>query len=109
VAIIPAGYGLHVIEDLLQRFDTLVLLKVKPLIDDIVDLLEKHELHKHSHFIEKAGSPDERIVHDIASLKGDKVNYLSLMIVKNPRTEREKIIRGCRKKASETESQEKSA
>lgn len=109
VAIIPAGYGLHVIEKLLQQFDTLVLLKVKPLLDDIIDLLGAHGLHAYSRFIEKAGSPEERIVHDVASLKGQKVNYLSLMIVKNPERERGEIIRGCRKKATQTEPEEKIA
>ena len=101
IAIIPAGYGVNVIDDLLQRFDTLVLLKVKPLLDDIIDLLNKHDLHKHSRFIEKAGAPQERIVDDIASLKGETVNYLSLMIIKNPGRERGEVMRGCRKKASE--------
>ncbi|VAW99543.1 Cobalt-precorrin-2 C(20)-methyltransferase [hydrothermal vent metagenome] len=103
IAIIPAGYGLAVISTLLQQFDTLVLLKVKPLLDDIIDLLDTHGLHPHSHFIEKAGSPEERIVHNIANLKGQKVNYLSLMIVKNPQRQRGEIIRGCRKKNTTTQ------
>lgn len=107
VAIIPAGYGLHVIDDLLQRFDTLVLLKVKPLLDEIIDLLGSRGLHEHSHFIEKAGTAEERIVRDIASLKGQKVNYLSLMIIKNPARERGEIIRGCRKKSTGLPQQEK--
>ncbi len=47
VAIIPAGYGIHVIEDLLPQFDTLILLKVKPLLDDIIALLDELGLHKH--------------------------------------------------------------
>lgn len=107
VAIIPAGYGLTVIEQLLPQFDTLILLKVKPLLDDIIDLLDTHGLHQHSHFVEKAGSPEERIVKNIASLKGEKVNYLSLIIVKNPDRERGQIIRGCRKKALELNLEDK--
>ncbi len=103
VAIIPAGYGVQVIDDLLQRFDTLVLLKVKPLLDDIIDLLQSHKLLEHSRFIEKAGAPEEKIVTDVATLKGQKVNYLSLMIVKNPDRERGAVIRGCRKKTTEPE------
>lgn len=103
IAIIPASYGVHVIDDLLQRFDTLVLLKVKPLLDDIIDLLKTHQLLGHSRFIEKAGAPEEYIVEDVASLKGQKVNYLSLMIVKNPGRVRGPLIRGCRKKTRSTE------
>lgn len=109
MAIIPAGYGLDVISHMLDEFDTLVLLKVKPLLDDIIDLLTGRELLPHSYFIEKAGAPDERLIHDVASLQGQKVNYLSLMIVKNPKRQRGEIIRGCRKQTTETEPQENRA
>jgi len=101
MAIIPAGYGVHIIEDLLQQFDTLVLLKVKPLLDGIIDLLDTYGLLEHSYFIEKAGSPEERIVHDITTLREQKVNYLSLMIVKNPDRQRGEITRGCRNKSTD--------
>lgn len=109
VAIIPAGYGIHVIENLLQQFDTLVLLKIKPLLDDIIDLLSKYDLLEHSRFIEKAGSPEERIVYDAAMLRDQKVNYLSLMIVKNPKRKRGEMIRGCRKKITHIDLKEKHA
>lgn len=98
VAIIPAGYGMDVIAHRLDEFDTLILLKIKPLLDNIIDLLTEKNLIEHSRFIEKAGSPDERVVHDVASLQGEKVNYLSLLLVKNPNRQRGEIIRGCRKK-----------
>jgi len=99
VAIIPAGYGLEMIDSLLNDFDTLVLLKVKPILDDIIELLQQKDLLSNSCFIEKAGSTEERIVHDVASLHGEKVNYLSLiMISNNHHRERGEMIRGCRKK-----------
>lgn len=99
VAIIPAGYGLEMIESLLNDFDTLILLKVKPILDDIIQLLEDKSLLGNSCFIEKAGSPEERVIHDVASLRGEKVNYLSLiMINSNQHRKRGKMIRGCRKK-----------
>ena len=50
-------------------------------------------------FIEKVGSPDERVVADVLSLKGEKVNYLSLMLVQNPQRQRGELRRGCRKRA----------
>lgn len=97
VAIVPAGYGIAMLERLLDDFDTLVLLKVKPLLDDIIDLLERRNLLAHSCFIEKSGAPEERVVRDVASLRKEKVNYLSLLIVKNPERQRGEIARGCRK------------
>jgi len=98
VAIIPAGYGIEMIDNMLLDFDTLVLLKVKPLLDDIISLLERRDLLTQSCFIEKAGSSEERIVHDVLSLKGEKVNYLSLLMVHNSHRMRGELIRGCRKK-----------
>lgn len=101
LAVIPAAYGVEVIDHLLDEFDTLVLLKVKPLVDEVLELLERRELLTTSCFIEKVGSPDERIVRDVASLKGEKVNYLSLMLVQNPKRQRGELRRGCRKRKAE--------
>ena len=97
-AIIPAAYGVELIDHLLDEFDTLALLKVKPLIDEIIELLARRELLTSSMFTEKVGSPDERIVRDVASLKGEKVNYLSLMLVQNPKRLRGELRRGCRQR-----------
>ena len=105
IAIVPAAYGIAAVEKMLDDFDTLVLMKVKPLLDDLIDLLARRGLLAHSRFIEKAGSPVERIVLDVAELKGTTVNYLSLLLVKNPDRVRGEVQRGCRKKTS-TELQE---
>jgi len=97
-AIIPAAYGVEVIDHLLDEFDTLALMKVKPLMDEVIDLLEQRELLATSVFIEKVGAPDERIVRDVTTLKGEAVNYLSLLLVQNPKRERGELRRGCRKR-----------
>ncbi|PCI44509.1 MAG: precorrin-2 C(20)-methyltransferase [Proteobacteria bacterium] len=98
VAIVPAGYGLDELDALLPHFDTLILMKVKPLMDGIIDWLEARNLLIDAVFVEKAGAPEERIVRDVALLKGEKVNYLSLMLVRNPNRKRGEVIRGCKKK-----------
>ncbi|WP_415036036.1 precorrin-2 C(20)-methyltransferase [Azonexus sp.] len=97
-AIIPAAYGVAVIDHLLDEFDTLALLKVKPLVDEVIDLLARRDLLASSVFVEKVGAPDERIVRDVASLQGQTVNYLSLMLVQNPKRVRGELRRGCRKR-----------
>ena len=98
LAIIPTAYGIAVIDHLLDDFDTLILLKVKPLLDDVLDLLERRGLLATSCFIEKVGSPDERIVHDLATLREAPVNYLSLLLVRNPKRQRGELRRGCRRR-----------
>ena len=92
IAIVPAAYGIAAVEKML---------------DDLIDLLDRRDLLAHSRFIEKAGAPVERVVLDVASLKGTKVNYLSLLLVKNPHRVRGELVRGCRKKTS-TELEEES-
>ncbi|AWI78457.1 precorrin-2 C(20)-methyltransferase [Parazoarcus communis] len=99
LAVIPAAYGVPVIDHLLDEFDTLVLMKVKPLLDEVLDLLERRGLIATSCFIEKVGSPEERVVRDVASLRGEKVNYLSLLLVQNPKRVRGELRRGCRKRS----------
>lgn len=101
LAIIPAAYGVGVIDHLLDEFDTLVLLKVKPLLEEVLELLERRGLMATSCFIEKVGSPEERIVRDVARLRDEKVNYLSLLLVQNPKRSRGELRRGCRRRAQE--------
>ena len=82
IAILPATYGVAQIETMLDHCDTLVLIKVSPVLDKLIALLERRGLLAGARFIEKAGAPEERVVEDVASLRGEKVNYLSLMLVK---------------------------
>lgn len=105
VAIVPAAYGVGAVDRLLHDFDTLVLLKVKPLMDELIDWLEQRGLLRHAQFIERCGAPDERVVTDLPSLRGQKVSYLSLIIVRNPHRVRGERIKGCLKKASPLVSQ----
>lgn len=98
LAIIPAAYGTGVIDHMLDEFDTLILLKVKPLLDEVIELLDRRGLLETSCFIEKVGSPEERVIRDLGSLKGATVNYLSLLLVQNPKRERGELRRGCRRR-----------
>ncbi len=98
LAVIPAAYGVEVIDHLIDEFDTLVLLKVKPLLDEVIALLEQRRLLNEACLIEKVGSPEERIVRDVTTLRGEKVAYLSLLLVRNPGRVRGELQRGCRKK-----------
>jgi len=98
MAIIPAGYGVKVVEKLLADFDTLVLMKVKPIIEDLLNLIEAKNLLAHSYFIERAGTPEERIVSDVLQLRDTRPHYLSLLVIHNPHREHGEIIRGCGKK-----------
>lgn len=63
---------------------------------------ERRGLIATSCFIEKVGSPDERIVRDVAQLRDENVNcHLSLLLVQNPKRQRGELRRGCRRRAQE--------
>lgn len=100
VAIVPAAYGVGALDRLLDDFDTLVLLKVKPLIDALFDWLQQRGLLDGASFIERCGAPDERVFRgaEMLALRGSKVSYLSLMLVNNPHRVRGERIKGCLKK-----------
>jgi precorrin-2/cobalt-factor-2 C20-methyltransferase len=102
VAIVPAAYGVSAVDRLLPDFDTLVLMKIKPLLDELLDWLERRDLLAGAHFIERVGAPDERCVSgsELLTLRGTKVSYLSLMIVKHPHRIRGERIKGCLKKST---------
>ena len=103
LAILPAGYGIHTIDHLLDEFDTLVLLKVKPLLGDIIALLERRGLLPYASFVEKVGCPEERTVRDLTQIRHETVNYLSLLLVHNPNRPKGELLRGCRHPAARDE------
>jgi len=98
LAILPAGYGIDTIDHLLDEFDALVLLKVKPLLGDIIALLERRGLLAHARFVEKVGCPEERTVHDLTQIRDETVNYLSLLLVHHPDRPKGELLRGCRQR-----------
>ncbi|MDZ5458518.1 precorrin-2 C(20)-methyltransferase [Azohydromonas lata] len=102
VAIVPAAYGIAAVDRLLQDFDTLVLMKVKPLMDELLDWLQRRDLLAGAAFIERCGAPDERVFRGetLLALRGQKVSYLSLMLVHHPHRVRGERVRGCLKKSS---------
>jgi len=99
-SVVPAAYGVTMLDRLLPEFDTLVLMKIKPQLDDIIDWLDSRHLLVDAHFIEKAGVEGERVVSGEAlrQLRGEKVSYLSLMIVRSHHRVRGERLRGCLKK-----------
>lgn len=101
IAVVPAAYGVTAVDRLLADFDTLVLLKVKPLMEELIDWLQRRDLLAGTAFIERCGAPDERVLrgHELLALRGQKVSYLSLMLVHNPYRVRGERVRGCLKKS----------
>jgi precorrin-2/cobalt-factor-2 C20-methyltransferase len=85
LAVYSAPEAMKELDRLLDRFDALVLLKVRPVLDHLIDALTERSLLDQAVFIERLGAPDERIVRDLATLRGSRVHYLSLVLIRQDR------------------------
>ena len=82
VAIIPAAFEEQDLRRVLVDFDTIVLMKVNRVFEQVYALLQELGLEKKGVFIRRVGSAEEEVVLDLGSLVGKKLDYLSLLIVK---------------------------
>lgn len=81
IAILPATY-VDDIEEILQKFDTIILMKVHRVFNKVLDMLYVTNLTDKAIYISKAGMEDEKILKNIKEVKKDDLNYFSLVIVK---------------------------
>lgn len=84
IAIIPATAGMAKVVEALATYDTVVLLKVKPLFGEILDSLRQMGLEQHAVFVERVGSSRQRVLTDCAEMTRHAPDYLSLMIIRRP-------------------------
>lgn len=81
IAVLPANY-LDSLEEMLEKFDTVVLMKVNKVFDTVRDVLVKMNLADRAVFVARTGMDDERVCHDIRKVTMEDLNYFSLMIVR---------------------------
>ena len=81
--IIPATSGVDKIVDALARYETVVILKVKPVYNEILQLLRKAGREDSTLFVERVGSMRQKILTDFAEIATHTPDYLSLLIVKS--------------------------
>ncbi len=82
VAVLPATYEKEKLRDALKDYDTIVLMKVNRVFDEVLAVLEEMGLKDKSVFISRCGTEEERIVRDLDLLKGRELDYLSMVIVR---------------------------
>ncbi len=84
IAIIPATYEPEKLRQVLRDCDSVVLMKVNSVFDQVLHILEEEGLVEAAVYIKKAGAPEQEIVRDIRQLSGRKLEYLSLILVHRP-------------------------
>jgi len=82
IAVLPATFEEAKLRTTLLEFDTVVLMKVNRVFDGVYALLTELGLEGKGVFVARAGTSEERVIFDLASLVGKKLDYLSLLIVK---------------------------
>jgi precorrin-2/cobalt-factor-2 C20-methyltransferase len=87
VAVVPAAYGLERLTALLDEFATVFLLKVQPVFGQLLDTVAPLRDRVRAVYLEKVGTPEERVVTDLETLRGQGVPYFSLVIVRGARKE----------------------
>ncbi len=82
LAVIPISEEIDELRPILDKFDTVVLMKVAKKLDEVIGLLDEMGLIDNSLFASYVGSDNEHITRDLRSLKGSGKGYLSVIIVK---------------------------
>jgi len=82
VAIVPALYDTERLRHILTDFDNVVLLKIHAVWERVLDLLEQLGLAAQAIVVTRAGAPEETVTWDIRELRGKKLDYFSLVLVK---------------------------
>ncbi|AIQ12241.1 precorrin-2 C(20)-methyltransferase [Paenibacillus durus] len=82
VAIVPARNDRQAMKKALEDHDAVVFIKVAKVLDLIIDLLEEMELVDKASVVMKVTSSDELIWRNVRELKGQELEYLTLMAVK---------------------------
>jgi precorrin-2/cobalt-factor-2 C20-methyltransferase len=81
IAVLPANY-MDDLKPALESFDTVVLMKVSKVFNEIVDMLSGMNLIENAVCISNAGMDDEKIFRNIKEAGEEDLNYFSTVIVK---------------------------
>lgn len=81
IAILPANYTGN-LRETLERFDTVVLMKVNKVFVSIMRTLEDMNLIDKAVYIARAGMEDEKIIRNLREVRDADLNYFSLVIIR---------------------------
>lgn len=81
IAILPATFAPDQLARVLRDFDTVILMKVHRVLDDVLDTLERLNLTDHATFMTRCGMSGQVALHDIRDLRGTRPSYFSIILV----------------------------
>ena len=80
VAVISGRCEDNFIRETLNRFDTVVFMKINSGFERVLGILEELDLVRNCVYIKRCTTQDREIVRDVSRLKGEKLDYFSLLI-----------------------------
>jgi len=82
VAILPVNRDVSNVQDALENFDTIVLMKVGSKLNRVVKLLEEMKLIDNAVLLSYIGTEDERVERDLKKFRNQTLGYMTLVLVK---------------------------
>jgi precorrin-2/cobalt-factor-2 C20-methyltransferase len=82
IAIISGNREERVIRETIANFETVVFMKMNTMFDKLLTILEDLDLTDKCVYVRRGTTQDEEIIRDISKLKGAKVDYFSLLILR---------------------------
>jgi len=81
LAILPVTYGFEELRKAVEEYETVVLMKVPKRIDSLIEDLERLGVKEKAIFLSRCGQR-EFFSSDLESMRGETVDYLSLVVIK---------------------------
>lgn len=82
LVVIPATYENGHLKETLEKFDTVVLMKVHKVMDRLVPLLDELNLLDKAVLVERSSQNEQRIRRDLVVAAGEEQHYFSTIIVR---------------------------
>lgn len=81
IAILPATYGLEDLAEALDRFDTVIVMKIGPHLPQIVETLRARGLLADAVYVSHATLPGERIERQVERLGAQRGDCLAMLLI----------------------------
>jgi precorrin-2/cobalt-factor-2 C20-methyltransferase len=92
VAILPGTCGLDDLDDVLARFDTVVLMKIGPEMPRVIAAIERAGLLDRAVYVSRATMAEQRIARDLRAVSDQRGDCFAMVIVS--RKERSGVLAG---------------
>jgi len=82
VAVISGKCDDGFIRETLQKFDTVVFMKINRMFSQVRGILSELDMSKHCYYVKQATTGTEEVITDLGRLDNENLDYFSLLIVR---------------------------